>query len=80
MPTTTSASNPPAKYKCQACHHEWDGKPGPVRCPQPKCGHIFVDWLNYWDWDWLEGRDFTPEEKAEYHKIVQSLFKPVDTE
>ena len=40
-----------AEYQCLSCGHAWDGKPGPVTCP--KCGHVYVKWLNY---DVLFGR------------------------
>jgi rubrerythrin len=36
---------PVSKYRCQKClfyfEHEF---PGPTECP--KCGHLYVDWLN----------------------------------
>jgi DNA-directed RNA polymerase subunit RPC12/RpoP len=34
-----------AQYVCLNCVHEWKGKPGPVKCP--KCGHLYVKWLDY---------------------------------
>ena len=34
------------KYKCRKCNHEFKNKePGPTQCP--KCGHLYVDWLNW---------------------------------
>ncbi len=34
------------KYRCQKClfYFELDN-PGPTQCP--KCGHLYVDWLNH---------------------------------
>ena len=34
-----------AKFKCLKCGHGWKDKPGPTQCP--KCGHLFVKWVNY---------------------------------
>jgi len=34
------------KYRCQKCGHRFEiEKPGPVNCP--KCGHLYIDWLNF---------------------------------
>jgi len=35
-----------ALYRCLS--HEWEGKPGPVECPE--CGHLYVKWINYEEW------------------------------
>jgi len=32
-------------YRCQKCHVEWIGPPGPSPCFM--CGSLYVDWLNY---------------------------------
>lgn len=39
-----------AKYKClkKKCGYKFTGKPGPVSCP--KCGHLYIKWLNYKLW------------------------------
>ena len=34
-----------AKFKCLKCKHEYTGPTGPTECP--KCGHLYVKWLNY---------------------------------
>jgi rubrerythrin len=34
-----------AKYKCLKCQHEYSHPPRPTECP--KCGHLYVKWLNY---------------------------------
>lgn len=34
-----------AKYKCLKCNHEFNDKPGLVECP--KCGYLYIKWLNY---------------------------------
>ena len=35
-----------SKYQCQKCEHKWEeANPGPTECP--KCGHLYVDWLNF---------------------------------
>lgn len=35
-----------AKYRCQQCKFYFElDKPGPTRCP--RCGFIYVDWLNH---------------------------------
>ena len=36
-----------AHYRCLECEFEWFGKPEPVTCP--KCGCIWVKWVNYTD-------------------------------
>uniref|UniRef100_A0A6M3KY98 Uncharacterized protein n=1 Tax=viral metagenome TaxID=1070528 RepID=A0A6M3KY98_9ZZZZ len=37
---------PKSKYKCQQCNTTFElDKPGPTKCP--KCGHVYVDWLNH---------------------------------
>lgn len=34
------------KYTCLKCGHYFEREsPGPVKCP--KCGHPYVDWINY---------------------------------
>ena len=33
-----------AKYKCLKCKHGWEGKCGPVICPE--CSYVYVKWLN----------------------------------
>lgn len=44
-----------ARYRCLRCGHEWNGAPGPgtaddpTQCP--KCGHLYVSWLNYKEWE-----------------------------
>lgn len=36
------------KYECYECKHQWgEWAPGAVICP--KCHHIYVHWLNYWE-------------------------------
>jgi hypothetical protein len=37
-----------AELKCRSCKHEWEAAPGPAACP--KCGHHYVDWVNYEEW------------------------------
>lgn len=37
-----------AKYKCNGCSHEFEHPPKPTQCP--KCGHEYVDWVNFKDW------------------------------
>ena len=34
-----------AQYLCLKCGHEYAHKPRPTECP--KCGHLYVKWLNY---------------------------------
>lgn len=34
-----------AHFKCLKCGYEWDSNPGPTQCP--KCGHLYVKWVNY---------------------------------
>ncbi len=34
-----------ADYYCLKCNHRYKDKPGPTQCP--KCGHLYVKWLNY---------------------------------
>lgn len=34
-----------AKFKCMACEYQFETRPGPLNCF--KCGHIFVEWLNW---------------------------------
>ncbi len=44
---TQQAAMKIAKHKCQKCGHEWEGRPGPTKCP--KCNHLYITWLNYKD-------------------------------
>ncbi len=44
-----------AKYKCCKCHHKYEGEPGPTTCP--KCGHIYVKWVNYEEWRLFDNKD-----------------------
>ena len=38
------------KYVCQKCKKKFQReKPGPTECPF--CNHIYVDWVNYKEWD-----------------------------
>lgn len=37
-----------AHLRCRKCKHEWRTEPGPASCQ--KCGHEYVDWVNYDDW------------------------------
>jgi len=37
------------------CNYEWYMKPGPVTCPE--CGHLYVEWINYWEVDWLNRKN-----------------------
>ena len=39
---------PKAIYKCMKCKHRYKGEPGPTHCP--KCGHIYIEWINYKLW------------------------------
>ena len=34
-----------ARHFCLQCHYRWEGIHGPTQCP--KCGHLYVKWLNY---------------------------------
>lgn len=34
-----------AKHRCCGCEYEWESGPGPTQCP--RCGHLYVKWLNY---------------------------------
>lgn len=34
-----------AKYQCEKCKFKYEHKPYPTQCP--KCGHLYVKWLNY---------------------------------
>lgn len=36
-----------AHYRCQACGHEFHAPAGPKDGECPKCGHFYLDWLNY---------------------------------
>ncbi len=38
-----------AKYKCTSCHHHYEEQPGGTVCP--KCGHLYVTWVNADDWE-----------------------------
>jgi len=38
-----------AYFQCLSCGYKWDSKPGPTQCP--KCGHLYVKWLNYKEWE-----------------------------
>jgi len=37
-----------AEYRCFGCGHEFKGMPGLTPCP--KCGHLYVKWMNYEEW------------------------------
>ena len=34
-----------AKWKCLKCGYRWVSEPDTPVCP--KCGHVYVKWLNY---------------------------------
>lgn len=34
-----------AKFKCLKCNYFYEDRPRPTQCP--KCGHLYVKWLNY---------------------------------
>ena len=36
-----------AKHRCLKCLYEWESKHGPKYAICPKCGHLYVKWLNY---------------------------------
>lgn len=40
-----------AIYCCLSCGYRWKQEPTQVRCP--KCGHIYVEWVNYDEHDWI---------------------------
>ena len=37
-----------ATFRCLKCDYEWQDIPGPTECP--KCGHIWVEWVNWDEW------------------------------
>lgn len=36
-----------AEYRCRNCGHEFSAPAGPEHGQCPKCGHLYLDWLNY---------------------------------
>ncbi len=36
-----------ADYLCLRCRYVYQDDPGPTQCP--KCGHLYIKWLNYKD-------------------------------
>jgi len=37
---------PKAKYQCRKCSYYYElDRPGPTLCP--KCGYVYVDWINH---------------------------------
>lgn len=40
---------PQAKYLCRSCKTVFYDKPKPVTCP--RCGAIYIDWVNYKLWE-----------------------------
>ena len=52
------------KYKCLKCNHEYSHPVRTTKCP--KCGHLYVKWLNY---DELFGGRILEEEY--YEKLCE---------
>jgi len=53
-----------ALYKCLKCNHKYRDELGPTRCP--KCGHLYIEWLNYEKWKntyekWLTSGPIKPQ-------------------
>ncbi len=44
-----------AEFKCLKCTLNWSSKPGPTQCP--KCGHLYVKWVNYEEWKEYTNRE-----------------------
>lgn len=42
---------PLATYHCQKCSFTWSQDPKPLICPRWYCGYIYVDWMNFADWE-----------------------------
>lgn len=52
-----------ALYECVRCRHQWGQRPARVTCP--KCGSLYVNWLNYNLHDWLgDGYGIQPRQRA----------------
>ena len=54
-----------AEYLCLKCKHRWKEKlKGATQCP--KCGHVYVKWLNYEEMEKVWGPDL--ESKEAYYR------------
>lgn len=36
-----------AHYRCWSCRYEWQAPPGPQNDGCPRCGHLYMTWLNF---------------------------------
>jgi len=53
-----------AQYECWKCKFRWSQPPAQAVCP--RCRHIWVEWLNYWTWDWLTNKPLKEVIKPDY--------------
>jgi len=47
------ASSLPKTMRCERCRNQWKSHSASTRCH--KCGHEYVHWLNFPDWQELMG-------------------------
>ena len=50
-----------AKWKCLKCGYRWVSEPDTPVCP--KCGHVYVKWLNYEEMRQLNPDKWNPVEE-----------------
>lgn len=67
-----------AKYKCLKCEHLWEEKlKGPTQCP--KCGHVYVKWLNYEEMEKEWGNCLEAKEEHYWDQINKSYYEKYGT-
>lgn len=65
------------KYTCLKCKHYFEKEaPGPGSVTCPKCGHLYVDWINYKSFCLKDGKE--KQIKNTQYKDLEQTMKEKD--